>query len=56
MEWKEALMAYLSKNHFEPHFLFLSPDAPELRETIDFIKYIVESRKQSKKKKQELIN
>jgi hypothetical protein len=41
---------------FEPHFLFLSPDAPELRETIDFIKYIVESRKQSKKKKQELIN
>jgi hypothetical protein len=47
----------LFSNHFaEPHFS-ISPDAPELWETfIDFIKYIVESRKQLQKIKQELIN
>jgi hypothetical protein len=59
MEWKEALMAYLSNNHFaEPHFsISLALMPPELRETfIDFIKYIVESRKQLQKIKQELMN
>jgi hypothetical protein len=50
MEWKEALMAYLSNNHFvEPHFSILALMPRSLETFIDFIKDIVESRKQPKK-------
>jgi hypothetical protein len=56
MEWKEALMAYLAI--ILQNLIFLLALMPlELWETfIDFIKYIVESRKQLQKIKQELIN
>jgi hypothetical protein len=48
MEWKN-LMAYLSNNHLEPHFSISLALMPQTSKFIDFIKYIVESRKQLQK-------